>query len=148
VDTEFENAKQLVEATIRKIGLDPATTTAPCASDTQAAWALKRGSVQVLVTVTFHEDEASTYLRVCSPVVTLPTDPTNQIALLRRLLELNAAGLANAAFGLMSDRVVAVSERPAADLDAGEVEQSIKHLAAVSDTFDDRFAKEFGATKT
>jgi hypothetical protein len=48
----------------------------------------------------------------------------------------------------MGDRVVAVSERPAADLDAGEVEQSVKHLSAVSDTFDDRFAKEFGATKT
>jgi hypothetical protein len=147
VDTDFENAKELVEATIRKIGLDPATSRAPCASDAQAAWALKRGSAAVLVTVTYHEDEAVTYLRVTSPVVTLPVDGTNQVALLRRLLEINAAGLANAAFGLMGDRVVAVSERPAGDLDAGEVEQSVRHLAAVADTFDDRFVKEFGATK-
>jgi hypothetical protein len=67
--------------------------------------------------------------------------------MMRRLLELNAAGLANAAFGLMENRVVAVSERPAAGLDAGEVEQMVMHLSAVADTFDDRLAKEFGALK-
>jgi hypothetical protein len=66
---------------------------------------------------------------------------------MRKVLELNASGLVNAAFGLMGDRVVAVSERPAAGLDAGEVEQIVKHLSAVADTFDDRLAKEFGAIK-
>jgi hypothetical protein len=147
VDTEFEKAQQLVEATIRKIGLDPATTRAHCPSESQAAWTLKRGSASILVTVTHHEDEGVTYLRVVSPVVTLPPDPANQVALLRRLLELNAAGLANAAFGLMGDRVVVVSERPATGLDAPEVDQIIVHLSAVADTFDDRFQKEFGAPK-
>jgi Putative bacterial sensory transduction regulator len=146
VDTDFEKAKELVEATISKIGLDPATTRAPCANDSQAAWALKRGSASVLVTVTHHEAEGGATIRVVSPVVTLPSGP-NQPALLRRLLELNAGGLANAAFGLMGDRVVAVSERPTAGLDASEVEQIVRHLAAVADTFDDRFEKEFGATK-
>lgn len=147
MDTDFENAKELVETTIRKIGLDPAVCRASVPSDAQVAWTLKRGSASVLVTVTHHENEEVTYLRVVSPVVTLPADATNQAALLRRLLELNAAGLANAAFGLMADRVVAVSERPAAGLDAEEVEQTVRHLAAVADTFDDRFEKEFGATK-
>jgi hypothetical protein len=146
VDTDFEKAKELVEATIAKIGLDPVTTRAPCPTDSQAAWALKRGSASVLVTVTHHEIEGGASIRVVSPVVTLPGGP-NQTALLRRLLELNAGGLANAAFGLMGDRVVAVSERPTAGLDAAEVEQIVRHLAAVADTFDDRFAKEFGATK-
>ena len=148
MDTDFDKAKELVEATIAKLGLDPVGTRAPCANDAQAVWAFKRGSASVLLTVTHHEDEDVSYLRICSPVVTLPTEGVNQVALLRRLLELNAGGLANAAFGLMGDKVVAVSERPAADLDAGEVEQSVRHLAALSDTFDDRLAKEFGATKT
>jgi hypothetical protein len=40
-----------------------------------------------------------------------------------------------------------VSERPAPGLGAEEVEQSIRHLAAVADTFDDRLAKDFGGTK-
>jgi hypothetical protein len=147
LDTDFENAKKLVEATIRKLGLDPATTRAH-ETETQAAWTLKRGSASVLVTVTSHpEEKGQTYLRVASPVVTLPADPSKHPPLLRRLLELNAGGLANAAFGLTGDRVVAVSERPAQGLGPEEVEQTVRHLAAVADTFDDRLEKEFGASK-
>jgi anti-sigma factor RsiW len=147
VENDFENAKKLVEATIRKIGLDPAATRAQAVGDRQAAWTLKRGSASVLVTVTQREDEDTTYLRVASPVVTLPADKSAHDALFRRLLELNAGGLANAAFGVMGDRVVVVSERPVANLDEGEVEQMVRHTAAVADTFDDRLEKEFGATK-
>jgi hypothetical protein len=145
VGTDFDNAKKLVEDTITKLGLDPATTRSH-SSDAQAAWTLKRGSASVLVTVTTHEGD-ETFLRVASPVVTLPADAAQHGALFRRLLEINAAGLANAAFGLMGDRVVAVSERPAEGLGAEEVEQTIRHLAAVADTFDDRLEKEFGAAK-
>jgi hypothetical protein len=147
VDIDFEKAKGLVEATIRKFGLDPTATRAECPTESQSAWTLKRGSASVLVTVTHHEKEHATFLRVVSPVVNLPGDAGKQVALFRRLLELNAAGLVNAGFGLMGDRVVAVSERPAAGLDASEVEQIIFHLSAVADTFDDRFEQEFGATK-
>jgi hypothetical protein len=145
---DFENARTLVEATIRKLGIDPATARLPSGSTgSSAAWTLKRGSASVLVTVTYHEDEKATYLRVASPVVNLPADTAAQTALFRRLLEMNGSGLANAAFGLIGDRVVAVSERPALGLGAEEVEQTVRHLAAVADTFDDRLAKEFGATK-
>jgi hypothetical protein len=147
LSTEFDKAKQLVEDTIRKLGLDPTSTRAQAPGATQAAWTLKRGSASVLVTVTHHEEENETFLRVASPVVTLPADKSKHESLFRRLLEINAAGLANAAFGLSGDRIVAVSERPAQGLGAEEVEQSIRHLAAVADTFDDRLEKEFGATK-
>jgi hypothetical protein len=143
---DFENAKSLVEATIAKLGVDPATTRVP-AGPQAAAWTLKRGSASVLVTVTRHDDENATYLRVASPVVTLPADPSVHTALFRKLLEMNGAGLANAAFGLVGDRVVAVSERPAEGLGPEEVEQAIRHLAAVADTFDDRLARDFGAIK-
>jgi hypothetical protein len=63
------------------------------------------------------------------------------------VLELNVSGLANAAFGLAGDKVVAISERPAQGLGPEEAEQCIRHLAAVADTFDDKLAKEFGATR-
>ena len=147
MDNDFENAKNLVEETIRKIGLDPATCKASSGGEGQAAWTLKRGSASVLVTVTRRADEGITYLRVAAPVVSLPADPARQPALFRKLLELNAAGLANAAFGLIGDRVVVVSERPTAGLDAVEVDQTVRHLAAVADTFDDRLEKDFGATR-
>jgi hypothetical protein len=145
-DTDFENAKKLVEATIVKLGLDPGTCRA-ATTDAQAAWTVKRGSASVLVTVTRHEDQDETFLRVASPVVTVPADKAQHGALFRRLLELNAGGLANAAFGLVGERVVVVSERPVEGLGAEEVEQTVRHLAAVADTFDDRLEKEFGAPK-
>ncbi len=146
MDTQFENAKKLVEATIRKLGLDPATTRAP-AGEGRAAWTLKRGSASILVAINHHDDEKVTYLRVASPIGDIPADAGRHLPLFRRLLEINGHGLANAAFGLVGDRVVAVSERPTTDLDESEVEQMIRHLAAVADTFDDRLEKEFGTTK-
>ncbi|MGH7437868.1 MAG: YbjN domain-containing protein [Polyangiaceae bacterium] len=146
---DFQNAQALVDATIRKLGIDPATArvSGGATSSSVIAWTLKRGSASVLVTVSRHDDEKATYLRVASPVVNLPADAGVHLALFRRLLEMNGAGLANVAFGLTGDRVVAVSERPAEGLGAEEVEQCIRHLAAVADTFDDRLIKEFGATK-
>jgi hypothetical protein len=148
VADDFQNAQTLVEATIRKLGVDPATARVPASSTASCTvWTLKRGSASVLVTVTRHEDEKATYLRVAAPVVNLPADAGVHLALFRRLLEMNGGGLANAAFGIIGDRVVAVSERPTEGLGAEEVEQTVRHLAAVADTFDDRLAKEFGATK-
>ena len=149
---DFEHAKQLVEATIKKLGLDPAAmrvAAAPGApaNESQVAWTLKRGSASVLVTVSHRAEEKAAYLRVAAPVIVLPADASKHLALFRRVLELNVAGLANAAFGLAGDKVVVVCERPAQGLGPEEVEQSIRHLAAVADTFDDRLAKEFGATR-
>ena len=144
--SQLDSAKKLVETAIRKLGLDPNATKAPT-SDGKAAWTLKRGSASILVALNQHDDEKACYLRVASPVGGLPADAGRHPALFRRLLELNASGLANAAFGLLGERIVAVSERPVTGLDEGEVEQMIRHLAAVADTFDDRLEKEFGTTK-
>jgi hypothetical protein len=146
LENEFVRVKKLVEGAVRTLGLDPAGM---CAEDgdTRAAWTLKRGSVSVLVSVARQEKDGGTYLRVAAPVILVPSDATRQLAMCRRLLELNAAGLSNAAFGLVGERVVAVSERPTPGLDGQEVEQMVRHLAAVADTFDDRLANEFGAAK-
>ncbi len=147
METDLELATKIVEAAIGKLGLDAASLRSPSAGSHQKAWALRRGSASVLVTVTRRDEEKRTYLRVAAPVVTLPADAAKRDALMRRLLELNVAGLANAAFGLADDRVIAVSERPCAGLDAAEVEQIVRHLSAVADTFDDKLEREFGATK-
>jgi hypothetical protein len=115
--------------------------------DGQASWTLQRGSAAVLITLTTREAKPAgsveAYLRVISPVMTLP-DVEKRAGLFKHLLELNAQGLANAAFGLVGDRVVAVSERPTKDMQGDEVSQMVQHLAAVADTYDDRLVKAFG----
>ncbi|HEY4015080.1 MAG TPA: YbjN domain-containing protein [Polyangiaceae bacterium] len=149
LENEFVRAKKLVEQAVRTLGLDPA---AMCAEDgdTRAAWTLKRGSASVLVSIARQGKDGkddTAYLRVAAPVIVMPEAADKQLAVCRRLLELNAGGLSNAAFGLVGDRVIAVSERPTLGLDGQEVEQMVRHLAAVADTFDDRLASEFGVAK-
>jgi CelD/BcsL family acetyltransferase involved in cellulose biosynthesis len=144
VEALFSRTKELVEATITKLGLD-ATKARVKDEPTQRSWTLQRGSASVLITAVHKVDQKNVFLRVASPVMTLPEG--NREAVYKRLLELNAGGLANAAFGLIADRVVAVSERPAEGLDANEVDQIVRHLSAVADTYDDRLVKEFGGKR-
>ncbi|CAN5244226.1 hypothetical protein BH09MYX1_BH09MYX1_55520 [soil metagenome] len=140
----FTRTKETVESVISKLGIDAAQARVKDTPD-QASYTLMRGSASVLVTVVHRAEQKNVFLRVASPVLVLPE--ANREALYQRLLELNAGGLANAAFGVLGDKVVAVSERPAAGLDASEVEQIIRHLSAVADTYDDRLVKEFGGKR-
>ncbi len=140
----FDRTRGMVEATLTKVGLDPKQALVKQV-DNQATYTLQRGSASVIVTVVHRVEQNTVYLRVASPVMT-PADGPRE-GLYKRLLELNAAGLANAAFALLGDKIVAVSERPAEGLDEGEVEQIIRHLSAVADTYDDRLVKEFGGKR-
>jgi hypothetical protein len=145
VDELFSKTKGSVEATLKKLGLDPNQSKVR-ESDTQATYSMLRGSAAVLVTVVHRTEQKAVFLRVVSPVLT-PAEGKDHGALYKRLLELNAGGLANAAFGLLNGQIVAVSERPAEGLDQNEVEQIIRHLSAVADTYDDRLVKEFGGKR-
>jgi hypothetical protein len=147
LDGEFTRARALVEEVVKSLGIDPAVALTKQDDDTSVSWSVQRGSAPVLITLVRRPSapngELRAYLRVISPVLVLRDAPSHE-ALFRRLLQLNAAGLSNAAFGLVESRVVAVSERPTEDLQKAEVEQMIRHLAAVADTYDDRLRNEFG----
>jgi hypothetical protein len=142
---EFVRAKELVEASIKTLGIDPIAARAKDAPTT-VSWTFQRGSAAILVNLTRRKEDENLYFRVVSPVMTLP-DAVTREALFVRLLELNGKGLANCAFGLIGDRVVVVSERPVKGLDGEEAEQIIRPLAAVADTYDDRLVKEFGGAR-
>ena len=142
---DFDQAKAIVETTIKKLGIDPSVATAKTAP-TACSWTFQRGSAAILVNLTRRKEDEKLYLRVISPVMTLPGEDV-RLSLFTRLLELNGKGLANCAFGLVGDRVVVVSERPAEGLDESECEQIVRHLAAVADTYDDKLVKEFGGAR-
>jgi hypothetical protein len=148
---DFARARASVEEAIQALGVSPTSALAKPSPDKQgeghASWTLQRGSAAVLITLATREvggaGKDKVFLRVISPVMTLP-GPAKREALYQHLLELNAQGLANAAFGLLNQRVVAVSERPTEDLQSAEVTQMVRHLAALADTYDDRLVKAFG----
>jgi hypothetical protein len=142
---DFATAKSLVEEALKKIGVDPDAVRGKDAPDV-ASWAVKRGSAQVLVSLARREPNKQVFLRVVSPVVTLP-EPGKREPLYVRCLELNANGLGNCAFGIVGERIVALSERPTEGLDQNEVEQIVRQVAAVADTYDDRLSQEFGGKR-
>jgi hypothetical protein len=148
LDVELARVRALVEGVVASLGVDPKVALAK--EDAQVtSWTLQRGSAPILITLATRPaapaGQLRAYLRVISPVFTLPGADGHE-ALFRHLLELNAAGLANAAFGLIDQRIVAVSERPTEDLQTAEVDQMIRHLAAVADTYDNRLAAQFGGS--
>ena len=145
VAKQFETAKRLVEEVIVKLGLEPAKLRGSD-STSLITWTIQRGSAAILVSVAKSDRGDEAFLRAISPIMTLPPE-AKVPALFRRLLELNGHGLANAAFGIVNDRIVVKSERPTAGLDGAEVEQIIMHLSAVADTYDDRLVKEFGGQR-
>ena len=102
---QAQRARKLVEETIQKLGIDPASAAIPGDAST-VAYALKRGSARVIVAV--HGAGAEGTLRVVAPVVRVPDDATAASALFRRLLELNARELQGAAFGLFGDDAVVI----------------------------------------
>jgi len=140
----LEETRELVEGVVRKLGLDPAKVLRSEGED-HVTFAVKRGSANVVISTGVAEGHR--FLRVAAPILAPPDDAEKKSKLFERLLDLNAIGLSNAAFALLEGKVIAVSERPAIGLGADEVEQMIRHLAAVADTFDDKLVAEFGGVR-
>lgn len=138
-------AVRLVEATIQKLGIDPASTKIPGDGQT-VAFALKRGSARVIVAV--HGAGEDGAVRVISPVVRIPADTAKHTAFYRRLLDLNGREIQGAAFGLFGDDAVVIAERSVKDLDASEVEAAIRGVGRVADRWDDALATEFGTVRS
>jgi hypothetical protein len=143
---ELLRTRGLVETVVKGLGVDPKVALAKEDANC-VTWTVQRGSASIVITLAAREagpnGAMKTFLRVISPVMTLADGAAHE-PLFRHLLTLNAAGLSNAAFGLIDNRVVAVSERPTEDLQGNEVDQMVRHLAAVADTYDNRLMNEFG----
>jgi hypothetical protein len=142
--------RPLVEEALRKLGLSGdlcrARSTKTVEGHQQTSWTLKRGSAAILVSLVERDAKAGeVVLRALSPVLKPAAD--KEAALFAHLLDLNAAGLGPCAFGRVGDLVVLVSERPAHDLSALEIEHIVRHLAAVADAFDDKLVAEFGGSR-
>src|SRR5690606_1012247 len=136
----------LVEQTIRGLGIDPAASRTE--REGHVAFAMRRGSARILVAIHGPTPELGEgRLRVVAPVVRLPgTD--REPALCRRLLEANATELVGAAFAISGNEVVVVAERGVRDLDASEVDTLIRTVGRVADRYDDVLATTFGAIRS
>lgn len=145
-ESDAKSAIALVEAAIRGLGIDPESARGP-GDGRSTQFALRRGSARIAVVIHASEGAREGSLRVAAPVVKLPALGQRE-PLYARLLELNAAELVGAAFGVLGDDVVVVTERPLRDLDASEVDAAIRGVGRIADKWDDALATGFGVQRS
>jgi hypothetical protein len=143
-ETNLRACAQMVEDVLAQRGLDAAHSRVE--SEAGPAWSLRQGSAQVLVFLTAGDGGQNT-IQVIAPVLRATAESLGGPKLLRRLLELNAASLTQAAFGLRGEDVVLTSDRNTAGLDPVEVDEMIRRVADYADHYDDALVAEFGGKR-
>lgn len=148
-ETNLRACAQMVEAALSRRNLDPAA----CRLDGRTAshaWRLRQGSAEVHVSLTAHGTahggEPNT-IQVTAAVLRASDAALASPALFRRLLELNANGLTQAAFGVRDRDIVLTAHRSTTGLDTVEVEEMIRRIADYADHYDDALVAEFGGTR-
>ena len=104
-------------------------------------WKFKYGSVDVFVQLS--GDTENDTFTAWSPILQLPV--SQEVVLLRRLMEMNWLDTMEARFGIFNQQVVVVSSRTVADLSAGEIAHLITIVAAIADEHDEVLQAEFSA---
>jgi hypothetical protein len=139
----FDAACSITAAVLSKLGIDPTTSQLRDEPGTKA-WGMKRGSAQVLLSVT--RGDRGAWIRIAAPVLRVPPtiDSAAKLKLFSQLLDLNAKSMRNASFGTMGELVVVASERPAEGLDEQEAEQMLRHVSALADHYDDELSTQHG----
>lgn len=103
-------------------------------------WKFQYGSVEVFVMLTGNTDDD--ILKVWSPVLKLPAK--DELALFRKLMELNGNSTFEANFGIVGDQVIVSSARTVAGLSPAEVSRNITVVATIADDNDESLQAEFG----
>lgn len=122
-------------------GMDPDKTAV--VNQTNNTWKFCYGTVEVLVNIT-GEDPRDTFT-VFSTVLAYPVK--DELALLKFLLEKNAAETFEARFAIQNDQVLVLASRSVEDLSAAEISRIITVVAAIADEYDEELHAKFGTAQ-
>ena len=104
-------------------------------------WKFKYGSVEVYVRLTGTTDEDT--LTVWAEVLKLPV--SNELGLMRKLLEMNCSSTLETCFGIIDNKVVVLAQRTLEEISPGEVSRLITIAATIADNHDELLQAEFSA---
>jgi hypothetical protein len=144
-DANLRACAQMVEDVLTGRGLD--AEKARKEREGGLAWTLRQGSAEVQILLTPGHAEANN-IQVTASVIRATRAALEGTALYRRLLELNAVALHQAAFGLRGDHVILTADRSTAGLDPVEVDEMIRRIADYADHYDDALVAEFGGQRS
>lgn len=114
-----------------------------CRADVPGAirsWKVPKGSALVRISLLSRKD--FTHLRVACAVFRHPAG-VDRARLYHELLGRNAE-LCGAAFAVVGDQVILISERTTLDLDRSELAETLARVQAYADALDDVLVAEFG----
>ena len=113
-------------------------------AECERAWRIAKGSATVEIAL-LARGEAG-WLQVSASVMT-PASSTDQAALWRKVLQLNAERASTASFALRGDTIILIGQRGTRDLDRGEVLGLIKTVSDDADQYDDELVAQFGGRR-
>jgi len=109
-------------------------------------WGVMKGSAEIFIFLIPGDSQKETHhsFQVVSPVMKMPESQTSQVALYRRLLELNVEILSGVSFGLKGDMVLIVADRSTQDINLSEVKSMILRVGYFADLYDDELVSQYG----
>jgi hypothetical protein len=143
VEVNLESTTAMIEDVLVELGhvVDKARVEFP---ECERAWRVGKGSATIEIALLVREEAG--WVQVCASVMT-PGPRTDQAALWRKALLLNAERPAIASFALRGDTVVLIGQRPTLDLDRSEVHALIETVSTDADHYDDVLVGQFGGRR-
>jgi hypothetical protein len=139
MDITPDQAHALIDDVFRSYGLDPTRLT-----DRYGWRHLALGSVDGIVGVVEWQPDTY-YLAVVVPILQVPADPEGLAGFYRALLELNHDGTLAAHFSIHENRVFVGLTRPIRGLDEEQVQDAIRAVMIVADSYDEWLKAELDA---
>ena len=143
VEVNLASTTVLVEDVLVELGhvVDKARVDYP---ECEHAWRISKGSATIEIALLVREGAG--WLQVSASVMT-PGSKTDQTALWRKALLLNAERATIASFALRGDTLLLIGQRPSLDLDRSEVLALIESVSTDADRYDDELVSEFGGRR-
>jgi Putative bacterial sensory transduction regulator len=129
----------MVENCIQELGVEPIKARMP---NKEGEWELTKGSITVWVSITYLEQNKTSYIQVLSPVVNVPAN--NILKFYEDLLETNHT-LYGVAFTKYDKWIYVKAIRETEGLDQNEVFNMITRVGNYADMYDDVFWAKYSA---
>ena len=130
-----EEYTKLIEAVIRRAGLDPGE----CYNEEQQCWQFAKGSADIFITLI--EITGEYYVNIAAPVMAAPRSRREEF--FQRLLEENGHRIA-VKFSLRDDVIWLEVNREMAGVGFDEAMRSLVRVAEVADELDQVLVNEYG----
>ncbi len=129
----------MVDSCVKELGADPLKARLP---NKKGEWELTKGSITLWISITYLEQNKTTYVQVLAPVVNVPTSSVQKFY--EELLEINHT-LYGVAFTKYDKWVYIKAIREVEGLDNNELFNMITRVGNYADMYDDVFWAKYSA---